>query len=67
MRHERARDCHRESRDIAMARMRNALDEIVVEGIKTNVDLHRGKIFKDEAFMKGGVDIHHLEKKLGGH
>ena len=50
-----------------MARMRNALDEIVVEGIKTNVDLHRGKIFKDEAFMKGGVDIHHLEKKLGGH
>ncbi|MQX53076.1 acetyl-CoA carboxylase biotin carboxylase subunit [Alcanivorax sediminis] len=56
-----------ENRDIAMARMRNALDEIVVEGIKTNVDLHRDKIFKDEAFLKGGVDIHHLEKKLGSH
>ena len=54
-----------EDRNIAFARMRNALDEIVVEGIKTNVDLHREKIFKDKAFIEGGVDIHHLEKKLG--
>ena len=45
--------------------MRNALDEIVVEGIKTNVALHRDKIFRDPAFQEGGVDIHHLEKKLG--
>ena len=54
-----------ENRDVAFARMRNALDEIVVEGIKTNVALHRDKIFRDPAFQKGGVDIHHLEKKLG--
>ncbi len=54
-----------ESRDIAFARMKNALDEIVVEGIKTNIALHRDKIFKDKAFIEGGVDIHHLEKKLG--
>ncbi len=45
--------------------MKNALDEIVVEGIKTNIALHRDKIFKDKAFIEGGVDIHHLEKKLG--
>ncbi|AFT69300.1 Biotin carboxylase / acetyl-coenzyme A carboxylase carboxyl transferase subunit alpha [Alloalcanivorax dieselolei B5] len=56
-----------ENRDVAFARMRNALDEIVVEGIKTNVALHRDKIFRDTAFKEGGVDIHHLEKKLGNH
>ncbi|MCE7522141.1 acetyl-CoA carboxylase biotin carboxylase subunit [Alloalcanivorax xenomutans] len=56
-----------ENRDVAFARMRNALDEIVVEGIKTNVALHRDKIFRDTAFQEGGVDIHHLEKKLGNH
>lgn len=54
-----------ESREVAFARMRNALDEIVVEGIQTNVALHRDKIFCDPAFQEGGVDIHHLEKKLG--
>ena len=54
-----------ENREVAFARMRNALDEIVVEGIKTNVALHRDKIFRDPAFQQGGVDIHHLEKKLG--
>ena len=48
----------------AMARMRIALDEVVVEGIRTNIPLHRDKIFKDAAFDLGGVDIHHLEKKL---
>jgi acetyl-CoA carboxylase biotin carboxylase subunit len=56
-----------ENRDEAFARMRNALEEIVVEGIKTNVALHRDKIFHDAAFQAGGVDIHHLEKKLAGH
>ncbi|KAF0807364.1 acetyl-CoA carboxylase, biotin carboxylase [Alcanivorax xiamenensis] len=56
-----------ENRDVAFARMRNALDEIVVEGIKTNVALHRDKIFRDAAFQEGGVDIHYLEKKLGNH
>jgi len=52
------------SREVAFARMRNALEEIVVEGIKTNIALHKDKIFRDPAFARGGVDIHHLEKKL---
>ncbi len=50
-------------RDEAMARMRNALDEIVVDGIKTNIPLHRDLV-RDEAFCKGGVNIHYLEHKL---
>lgn len=52
------------SREVAFARMRNALEEIVIEGIKTNIALHKDKIFRDPAFARGGVDIHHLEKKL---
>ncbi|WP_017937040.1 acetyl-CoA carboxylase biotin carboxylase subunit [Zestomonas thermotolerans] len=51
-------------RDEALARMRNALDEIVVDGIKTNVPLHRDLV-RDKGFIKGGVNIHYLEKKLG--
>lgn len=53
-------------RSVAFARMRNALEEVVVEGIKTNIPLHRDKIFKDKAFILGSVDIHHLERKLSG-
>ena len=52
------------TRDEALARMRNALDEIVVDGIKTNVPLHRDLV-RDKGFCKGGVNIHYLEKKLG--
>ena len=52
------------NRDEAMARMRNALDEIVVDGIKTNVPLHRD-LTRDPGFCQGGVNIHYLEKKLG--
>ena len=51
------------TRDEAMARMRNALDEIVVDGIKTNVPLHRDLV-RDKGFCKGGVNIHYLEHKL---
>ncbi len=51
-------------RDEAMARMRNALDEVVVDGIKTNIPLHRDLVV-DAGFCKGGVNIHYLEKKLG--
>ena len=51
-------------RATAFARMRNALEEVVVEGIKTNIPLHRDKIFRDKGFAAGGVDIHYLEKKL---
>ncbi len=54
-----------EDRATAMARMRNALDEILVEGIETNAALHRNVIMKDAGFSKGGVDIHYLEKILG--
>lgn len=53
------------TREVAFARMRNALDEIVVDGIKTNIPLHRDEIMRDANFAKGGVDIHYLEKKLG--
>ena len=56
-----------ESRDVAIARMRHALDELVVEGIKTNIPLQQ-KIMADENFGTGGTNIHYLEKKLGiGH
>jgi acetyl-CoA carboxylase, biotin carboxylase subunit len=53
-----------ENREIAIARMLNALDEIIIEGIKTNIPLHQ-EILKDPAFQKGGNTIHYLEQKLG--
>jgi acetyl-CoA carboxylase biotin carboxylase subunit len=55
---------HGETRDAAFARMKNALSEIVIEGIKTNVPLHQ-EIFQHAAFQAGGTDIHYLEKRLG--
>jgi len=54
---------HGETRDVALARMRNALSELVVEGIHTNAALHR-EIMNDAAFIAGGTNIHYLEKKL---
>lgn len=51
------------TREESMARMRNALDEIVIDGIKTNVPLHRD-LLNDKGFCEGGVNIHYLEKKL---
>ena len=53
-----------ESREIAIARMRNALSELLVGGIKTNIDLHK-EIMTDVNFNKGGTNIHYLEHKLG--
>lgn len=53
-----------DTRDKAIARMVTALDELVVEGIKTNAPLHR-ELMEDAAFRAGGTDIHYLEKKLG--
>jgi acetyl-CoA carboxylase biotin carboxylase subunit len=55
---------HGNDRATAMARMRTALSEIVIEGIKTNIPLHQD-LFSDAAFIAGGTDIHYLEKKLG--
>ena len=53
-----------EDRDTAIVRMRNALAEMVVEGIKTNAALHQ-EILAHAAFHQGGLDIHYLERRLG--
>jgi acetyl-CoA carboxylase biotin carboxylase subunit len=53
-----------ETREIALRRMRNALDEMVVHGIRTNIELQQDLV-RDGAFAEGGVNIHYLEKKLG--
>jgi acetyl-CoA carboxylase biotin carboxylase subunit len=50
------------TRQIALAKMLTALDETVIEGIKTNIPLHYS-LLNDKAFQKGGCDIHFLEKK----
>jgi acetyl-CoA carboxylase biotin carboxylase subunit len=47
----------------AFARMCNALDEIIIEGIKTNIEMHQ-RILRDNAFQQGGTNIHYLEKML---
>ena len=54
---------HGESREAAIARMRVALDEMVLNGIKTNVPLHKW-LLHDPGFIKGGFNIHYLEKRL---
>ena len=53
-----------ETREQAIARMRIALSEMVVEGIKTNIPLH-AELMADAAFHQGGTTIHYLENKLG--
>ncbi len=50
-------------RDEAIARMRGALREMVVDGIRTNIPLHQD-IMQDVGFLEGGVNIHYLEKKV---
>ncbi|MDJ0908524.1 MAG: acetyl-CoA carboxylase biotin carboxylase subunit [Woeseiaceae bacterium] len=55
---------HAHDRGAAIGRMRNALSEVVIEGIRTNVPLHQ-EIFQHAAFQAGGTDIHYLEKRLG--
>ena len=52
------------TRDSAIARMKTALKEIGIEGIRTNVALQQD-IIDDPNFQKGGTNIHYLEKKLG--
>lgn len=52
-----------EDREEALTRMKGALDELVVDGIKTNTPLQR-ELVRDSEFRKGGVNIHYLEKKL---
>lgn len=55
---------HGATRETALARMRTALDETIIDGIKTNIPLHR-RLVDDAAFQAGGTNIHYLEKKLG--
>ena len=46
-----------------LARMRGALAEIVIDGIKTNIPLHR-RLLTDAGFIQGGTNIHYLEDLL---
>ncbi len=55
---------HGDTRDVAIARMRGALNEMVIEGIRTNIELHL-EILQHAAVVAGGTDIHYLEKRLG--
>lgn len=52
-----------DTREIALNRMRNALDETIVDGIRTNIPLQQ-MLVRDPEFRKGCVNIHYLEKKL---
>ena len=52
-----------DTRDQAIARMRIALSEMVVEGVNTNIDLHK-ELMTDARFIEGGTSIHYLEHKL---
>jgi acetyl-CoA carboxylase biotin carboxylase subunit len=52
-----------DSRDQAIRRMRIALSEMSIEGVKTNIALHQ-ELMHDAGFIKGGTNIHYLEKKL---
>ena len=54
---------HGPDREMAIARMRVALDEMVLNGIKTNIPLHKWLLW-DRGFLKGGFNIHYLEKRL---
>lgn len=54
---------HARDRKAALTRMRVALDELIIDGIKTNIPLQH-ELVRDGAFGEGGVNIHYLEKKL---
>jgi acetyl-CoA carboxylase biotin carboxylase subunit len=54
---------HGQDREMAIARMRVALDEMVLDGIRTNIPLHKWLLW-DPGFLRGGFNIHYLEKRL---
>ncbi len=54
---------HGHDRETAIARMRVALEEMVLGGIKSNIPLHQW-LLEDRGFRKGGFNIHYLEKRL---
>jgi len=55
---------HAGDREAAIRRMHGALQEMAIDGIKTNIPLHR-ELMSDANFIKGGMDIHFLHKRLG--
>ncbi len=55
---------HGATREEALTRMQGALEEMVVDGIKTNIPLHQ-ELIVDPAFVSGSLDIHYLENRLG--
>ena len=55
---------HGETRDAALARMETALDETVIEGVATNIDLHR-ELVNDPVIQSGGAPVTYLERRLG--
>ena len=55
---------HGKDRKTSLARMRQALDEMILTGIKTNIPLHKDLILQDEKFCEQAMDIHYLEKHL---
>ena len=57
---------HGDTREQALARMQTALNETVIEGINTNIPLHR-ELMVDAKFMQGGTNIHYLEHWLSQH
>jgi acetyl-CoA carboxylase biotin carboxylase subunit len=54
---------HGRDRATAVARMRQALAEVVIEGVKTNLPLQM-RIMSDGGFHSGGMNIHYLEKRI---
>ncbi|MFI7904475.1 acetyl-CoA carboxylase biotin carboxylase subunit, partial [Acinetobacter baumannii] len=55
---------HGKDRETSLARMRQALDEMILTGIKTNIPLHKDLILQDKNFCSQAMDIHYLEKHL---
>ena len=55
---------HGKDRHTAIARMRQALDEMILTGVKTNIPLHKDLILQDKAFCETAMDIHYLENHL---
>ena len=54
---------HGDTREIAVQRMLGALQEMVIDGIKTNIPL-QARLMADPGFVEGGFDIHYLERLL---
>jgi acetyl-CoA carboxylase biotin carboxylase subunit len=54
---------HASTREQALVRMQIALDELLIDGIRSNIPLHRDLV-RDREFQRGGVNIHYLENKL---